>query len=136
MGAHEFQAPDGLHVTGPIPNQVPVGETDTVEAAVQMGFVDLPGWHVVFTKFMGDFTFTAGEVSPDGMQATVVTDTDGLAQMAFLADGVGMGLIGVTVAGSDLPVAFSVFEIVEPPPGPGLRTLRRQAGQMEREIGP
>lgn len=108
--------PDQLHITGPIPNHIAVANTGTIDAWVQTGFVNLPGWQLVFTKLNGSFTFTTGVISPDGTQATVWSHLDQPAQMTFTADAVGGGLIQVTVSGTSLPGVYSVFEIIEPPP--------------------
>ena len=110
--------PDELHITGPVPGQVYVGGTGTIDAVVQANTFGQPGWEVVFTKLSGEFTFTAGTVSPDGLQASVVTDIEGTTQMTFTADGAGVGLIQVTVTGASLPGAYAFFEIIEPPPSP------------------
>ena len=103
--------PDQLHLVGPIPHELPVGGVGTIDATVQANFVGLPGWEVVFTKLTGSFTFTAGTVSPDGTQASLVTDQNGKAQMTFTADESGDGLIGVSVTDGNLPMAYSVFDI-------------------------
>jgi len=108
--------PDELHITGPVPNQIDAGDGGTVDAVVLASTFGQPGWEVMFTKLAGSFTFTAGTVTPDGTQASVMTDANGTAQMTFDADAAGSGLIGVTVSGTELPTAYSVFEIVEPPP--------------------
>lgn len=105
--------PDQLHAVGPIPNDVLVGNTGAIQASVQADFVGLPDVGVIFTKLAGAFTFTAGDVSPDGTEALVFTDTDGLAGMTFVGDAPGPGLIEVTVPGSEL-IGFSFFQIVAP----------------------
>ncbi|HUU83415.1 MAG TPA: hypothetical protein VM243_07925 [Phycisphaerae bacterium] len=114
--------PDQLHTAGPIPNRVVAGprSTGTIDGMLERNFNGLTGWDVVFTKvshpsLSGTYTFTSGTVSPDGTQATVTTDANGAVQMTFSADGVGPGLIEVTVAGTGLSV-FSFFEIVAAPP--------------------
>ena len=115
MGAYEYkteQDPDQFHLAGPIPHPVNIGSTGTILVTVQADFAGLPGWEVVFIKLASSFTFTAGTVSPDGMQASVWTNINGMAQMTFSADGTGDGLIGVIVTDTELPMAYSVFEIV------------------------
>jgi hypothetical protein len=115
MGAYEYQPQaEELHLIGPVPNQVPVGQTGTIDAIVQANFAGLPGREVVFAKLTGSFTFTAGTVSPNGIEARVTTNENGAARMTFVGDAVGSGLIGVTVTDTGLPMAFSVFAIVAP----------------------
>jgi hypothetical protein len=120
----ESPTPDQLHIHGPEPNEIPVGTEGTIDAVVQtVGFVGLPNREVMFTKvsdavLTGSYTFTSGTVSPDGTQATVTTDHHGTAQMTFVAEGVGQGLIEVRAGSGDL-TAYSFFTIqsaVQPPP--------------------
>ncbi len=137
MGAYEHQLePDQLHIVGPLPNQVPTGEAATINAMVEDVFVGVPDREVVFTKLLGSFTFTAGEVSPDGTEARVVTDEKGTGRMTFVADDVGLGFIGVTVTGTELPMAFSVFEIIEPAPGPEKTEVHQGPRRAIEEIDP
>ena len=104
--------PDQLHIVGPIPNMISVGrDVGTIDAFVQANFTGLPDWEVVFTKLAGDFTFTSGNISSNGTYATETTDSNGVAEMSFTADGDGSSLIEVTVPGTEL-TAFSFFEIV------------------------
>jgi hypothetical protein len=105
--------PDQLHIIGPSPNQVPLGGTATIKTTVQAKFIGAPDKNVVFTKQLGNFTFTSGTVSPDGKQATVTTDGDGKAEVTFTANGTGKSLIKVTVTGTTLS-AYSYFIIVSP----------------------
>ena len=108
------EVPDQLHIVGPLPNQILVGRgTGTIDALVASNFAGLPEWEVVFTKLFGSFTFTAGDVSPDGTEATVTTDQTGTAPMTFDADALGSGLIRVTVFDTSLE-AYSFFQIVGP----------------------
>lgn len=134
MGAYEYQMePDQLHIVGPLPSQVPIGGTGIIDATVQWQFNGLPDWEVIFTKLVGSFTFSAGTVSPDGTQASVVTDVNGEAQMTFVADDAGDGLIGVTVTDGALPMAFSVFEIVSlPSPAERINTIDGPLSMEER----
>jgi hypothetical protein len=100
--------PDQLHIVGPVPNQVPVGEEGTITATVQANSVGVSSQDVVFSRLLGNFTFTSGTVSLDGTRATVFTDNNGLTNMTFVADAAGPALIKVTVTGTKLS-AFSFF---------------------------
>jgi len=109
----ECQAvPDQLHLSGPTPNVITVGTTATIVARVESHFVGVPGREVVFTKAQGQFTFTSGNVSPDGTQATVMTDTSGVATITFRAAAAGPGLIAARISGSQVPPAFARFDII------------------------
>ncbi|MCK4660093.1 MAG: hypothetical protein KAV82_11280 [Phycisphaerae bacterium] len=108
----ECEIPDQLHLVGPVPNEVSVGATGTINATVESRFVGVPGWEVVFTKLSGSLTFTSGSVSPDGTRAVMTTDSDGSAQMTFTADDPGMAFVQVTVTGWPL-TAYSLFTIIE-----------------------
>ncbi|MBN2563009.1 MAG: S8 family serine peptidase [Phycisphaerae bacterium] len=122
VGAECEPIPDQLHLVGPIPNAIPVGGEGTITATVESSFAGVPGREVVFAKALGDLTFTAGTISPDGTQATVVTDGSGSAEMTFVADGVGTGMIKAGITGTELPPAFSIFQMVDdgnPPGSPG-----------------
>jgi len=106
-------APDQLHLAGPLPNHVTVGTEGAITATVESNFVGVPGREVVFTKLIGDFTFTSGAISPDGNTSSVATGENGTTEMTFIAGAVGTGIIGVSVTGSELPTAFSIFEMVD-----------------------
>jgi len=115
MGADEYDAhatADSLTVVGPIPNQIIVGGEGQISATVLADFVGLLDREVIFTKLSGSFTFTDGEVSPDGQQATVITDCEGTTTITFTGDEIGPALVQASVADTDL-TAFSVFHIVE-----------------------
>ena len=100
-----------LHLVGPLPNQIPIEGTGEIIATVQRDFVGVGGSEVVFTKKSGAFTFTAGNVSLDGTEATVISDVNGIAEMSFSAVAEGPGLIEVSVKWTELS-AFSVFNIL------------------------
>ena len=85
------KVPDGLNVVGPIPNHVSVGDTVNIDAMAVADFTGQPGWEIVFTKLSGDVTFRKGAVSDDGVQASVVSDIDGVAEMTFTADAAVVG---------------------------------------------
>ncbi len=73
----------------------------------------LPGQgdhEVVFTKLLGNLTFTQGVVSPDGTRATVFTQSGGVANMSFITSGAGPALVKVAVTGTELST-FSFFFI-------------------------
>ena len=67
-----------------------------------------------------------------GTQAHVITNHEGKAHMTFTADAVGNGLIGVTVTGTELPTAYSVFQIVEPPRAPASKPAGRPETTREK----
>jgi len=117
----DFSCPDQVHTVGPNPGEILVGEEGSITATVQVGFVSLPGQEVVFTKQVGSFTFTSGDISPDGRQSTVLTDIDGEAEVSFVGDEAGEALVEVTVTGTEIS-AFSFFKIQRwggPGGGPG-----------------
>lgn len=99
---------DRFHLVGPIPNRVPVGTETSITATLTHNGVGVPGQAIVFTKKLGSFTFTNVAISPDGKQATVFSDTDGLTKIAIVASGAGPALIEATVIGTSLS-AFSFF---------------------------
>jgi hypothetical protein len=109
----ECQAgPDQLHLVGP-PGSLLVGQSGSLTAVVEAAFLGLPNREVVFTRLSGGLTFTSGLISPGGTLARVWTDHTGTAHVDFHADAPGTALISVCVMGTDLPTAFSVFQIVD-----------------------
>jgi hypothetical protein len=104
--------PDHLHVVGPMPNDVVVGQAGRIEAVVLSEFLAVPGREVVFAKLLGDFEFTSGDVSGDGTESSMTTDADGRADVTFAASGIGSCAVRVTVADHESLVAYSVFRIV------------------------
>jgi hypothetical protein len=94
--------PDQLHLAGPSPNQIPVGQDGTIVATVETNSNPMPGMTLTFTKLAGNFTFNDGTVSPDGTTATLTTATNGAAPMEITAGSPGIGLMRVNVAGTIL----------------------------------
>lgn len=97
-----------LHLYGPVPNQVPVGTTATINASVQSRFDGVPGARLVFTKLSGALTFTSGVVSSDGTTARVTADGNGAAVMTFVPTGAGPALVRVSVVGTSF-TAYAFF---------------------------
>ena len=119
MGAYEYRIPmpDQLTVIGPNPNEVPIDGEATVQAQLMKGFVPVPYLNVLFTKVSGGFLFLGEGASPDGTQATCLTDSTGSTEATLVGNSVGPALLAVSVPGTDLPTAYYVFEIVLSTPG-------------------
>ena len=100
--------PDQLHLAGPSPNQIPVGQDGSIVATVETSFNPMPGMTLTFTNLAGNFTFNDGIVSPSGASATLTTATNGAAVMEVTAGSAGLGLVQVNVAGTNLN-AYALF---------------------------
>lgn len=111
--------PDQLHIVGPVPNELSVGEEGTITATVQANFCGIPGMEVVFTTLAGELTYTDGFVSEDGSEAILYTPEEGQVEMPFIADGPGPALIEVAVTSGNELSTFSFFEILGAPLVPG-----------------
>jgi subtilisin family serine protease len=104
---------DQLHVTGPIPNTFNVGQLAQLDVAVELNFLGMSDAGVLFTKVAGNFAFLSGAVSPDGLDAAMLTDGGGMAVMSIQATGGGLGLIEISVPGApDLSPVYAFFSIV------------------------
>lgn len=101
---------DQLHIAGPSPNQIPVGQDGTIVATVESAFTPMPGMTLTFTKLVGDFTFNDGVVSAGGATATLTTATNGAAVMEITGGSAGLGLVQVNLAGTSLKV-YALFMI-------------------------
>ncbi len=108
--------PNKLHVAGPIPSDVPMGQTRTIAAQVQVDFVSTPGWLITFDSISGEITFLDGDVSNGGNKTTAWSHYDDPVEVAFTADGTGPVVVRVTVENTTLPAAYTFFEVVTPPP--------------------
>jgi hypothetical protein len=97
-----------IHVIGPIPNQVPVGQHATIQATVQAKYDAVPGANVTFAKAFGAFNFAGGTVSADGKSSKVVTNNNGVATVTVVPTAPGPSVVRVTVAGSSL-AAHAIF---------------------------
>jgi hypothetical protein len=100
--------PDQLHLSGPSPNTIPVGQDGTLVATVESGFVPMPGKTLRFTKLAGDFRFDNGTLSSGGTTTTLTTATNGAAVADVTAGSAGMGFIQVNIEGTALS-AYLVF---------------------------
>ncbi len=107
--------PDQLHLIGPTPNEIRVGQNGSVVAVVSNRFVGLAQQTVTFTRLAGNFSFLNGS-NPGGASTDIDTGPDGHATVNFRADGPGSALLRATVTGeSGAMHAFAVFEIVAGP---------------------
>jgi hypothetical protein len=100
--------PDQLHLAGPSPDTIPVGQDGSIVATAETGFVPMPGMTLTYTKLAGDFTFNDGVVSSSGVTATQTTATNGAAVMEVTARSAGLGLVRVNIANTNLS-AYAVF---------------------------
>lgn len=103
--------PNQLHLNGPTPNKISTGAPGSITATVESNFVSAPDITVTFTKVLGNLVFTGGTISPDGRQATLQTNGDGLATMSFLGTSPGQALVKVGVTGMT-GTAYSYFAVI------------------------
>jgi hypothetical protein len=104
---------DQLRSLGPTPNSIAVGGAGEITTTTQYNSNAVPRADVVFSKLLGDFTFTSGVITPDGKQATVTTDNAGRAKITFVTNAAGRALVKASVSGTAL-TAYSFFGIVGP----------------------
>jgi hypothetical protein len=102
--------PDQLHIVGPVPNRIAVGQAAAISANVQAKGSGVPAAEVTFTSLAGNLVFTDGTVAPDGKTATTATDGNGVTQMGFTPLSAGRALIKASVRGTNLN-AYSLIVV-------------------------
>jgi hypothetical protein len=98
---------DQLHLAGEASNVIPIGSTATVSVTTQRQSRGI-AVDVIFTKLIGDFEFTSGDMTPNRQATTITTDRDGRGEIRIAPTRSGLAVLKAAVPNTSL-AAFYVF---------------------------